>query len=181
MALRGIGGPTTKRFAIGLALGVALMSATVTGCTDPAVSETIEAIDAIGEVTIESADAIEATNEKYESLDSEQQEQVSNIDVLEDANERLIEVQNEAKCVETISSCLVSRLDTENRQVGSFSERAANILADNQQAIASLGELENLELGDEFEQLLDDYILSINNQISGLEGYPNNVEQYNAL
>ena len=51
-----------------MGLGIALA---LSGCADPTVSAAIKAIDAIGEVTLESAEAIEAANEKYEALDSE--------------------------------------------------------------------------------------------------------------
>lgn len=67
-------------------LGIALA---LSGCTDPAVSDAMKAIDAIGEVTLESAEAIEAANEKYEALDSEKKEQVENYGTLESANDDL--------------------------------------------------------------------------------------------
>lgn len=64
----------------------------LSGCTDPEVKEAMSAIDAIGEVTIESSEAIEAANEKYDSLDSEKKEQIENYTVLEKANDRLSEI-----------------------------------------------------------------------------------------
>ena len=67
---------------LALALGLS-------GCTDPEVKEAMSAIDAIGEVTIESSEAIKAANEKYNSLDSEKKEQVENYGTLESANDDL--------------------------------------------------------------------------------------------
>ena len=52
-----------------------------------AVQHVIELINAIGEVTKESDDAINAAREAYDSLTSEEQGQVSNYDVLEAAEE----------------------------------------------------------------------------------------------
>ena len=52
-----------------------------------AVQHVIELINAIGEVTKESGDAINAAREAYDSLTSEEQGQVSNYDVLEAAEE----------------------------------------------------------------------------------------------
>lgn len=80
---------SARYLAATVGLGIALA---LSGCTDPAVSDTMKAIDAIGEVTLESAEAIEAANEKYEALESEKKEQVENYGVLEESNDRLSEI-----------------------------------------------------------------------------------------
>lgn len=61
----------------------------LSGCVDPAVRDTMKAIDAIGEVTLESMDSIDAANEQYDALDAEQREQVENYSALKSANEDL--------------------------------------------------------------------------------------------
>lgn len=81
-----MGCKSARYLAATVGLGIALA---LSGCTDPAVSDTMKAIDAIGEVTLESAEAIEAANEKYEALDSEKKEQVENYGTLESANDDL--------------------------------------------------------------------------------------------
>lgn len=65
------------------------LSATMAGCADPAVSDATSAIDAIGEISLESRDAVEEANEKYDALSDEQKEQVENYQELEDANDAL--------------------------------------------------------------------------------------------
>lgn len=73
------------------ALSLALCG-TLAGCTPSEVSDTVAAIDAIGEVTIESQAAIESANEKYEALSDEYKEQVDNYATLEEANKRFDDV-----------------------------------------------------------------------------------------
>lgn len=84
-----MGCKSARYLAATVGLGIALA---LSGCADPAVSDTMKAIDAIGGVTLESAGAIEAANEKYEALDSEKKEQVENYGVLEESNDRLSEI-----------------------------------------------------------------------------------------
>lgn len=76
---------------MGSLLAVAGIASTLalSGCVDPAVSGTMKAIDAIGEVTLESVDSINAANEQYDALDSDQKEQVENYGTLESANDDL--------------------------------------------------------------------------------------------
>lgn len=118
-----MGCKSARYLAATVGLGIALA---LSGCTDPAVSDTMKAIDAIGEVTLESAEAIEAANEKYEALDSEKKEQVENYGVLEEANERIAEVENEAECIDVVESGLMSRFDLEAQDSGTFTGHASN-------------------------------------------------------
>ncbi|MDO4442749.1 MAG: hypothetical protein Q4B69_02650 [Slackia sp.] len=70
----------------------ALLSACLAGCTPAEVRETQTAIDAIGEVTLDSQDAITEANAKYDALSEELKEQVENHPALEAANERIAEI-----------------------------------------------------------------------------------------
>ena len=54
-----------------IVMGLAL-ACLATGCTDPKVTEVTEAINAIGEVTIDSEDEIASANDAYASLTDEQ-------------------------------------------------------------------------------------------------------------
>ena len=72
-------------FAITVGLALSLLLA---GCIDPAVADTMKAIDSIGTVTIESKDAIDAANEKYNSLDKDLKKEVDNYSDLNIASKR---------------------------------------------------------------------------------------------
>ena len=63
----------------------------LSGC-DSEVNDLVAGIEGIGEVTMESYADLEALNGKYEALEAEQKEKVENYDVLEDANERMVEI-----------------------------------------------------------------------------------------
>ncbi|OUO48576.1 hypothetical protein B5F79_00600 [Olsenella sp. An285] len=77
-----------------IAMGLAL-ACLATGCTDPKVTEVTEAINAIGEVTIDSEDEIASANDAYASLTDEQKKNVENYGLLEEANEALSQIAYE--------------------------------------------------------------------------------------
>lgn len=172
-----MGCKSARYLAATVGLGIALA---LSGCTDPAVSDTMKAIDAIGEVTLESAEAIEAANEKYEALDSEKKEQVENYGVLEEANERIAEVKNEAECIDVVESGLMSRFDLEAQDSGTFTGHASNSALGVQGEISGLSQIGELEYGGEFKELLDEYTTSLKNQSEGLAAYPSEPQAYNA-
>lgn len=62
----------------------------IVGCSASANTE--KAIDNIGEVTLESADALNNANEQYEALSDEEKEKVDNYQTLEKANNRYSEI-----------------------------------------------------------------------------------------
>lgn len=167
---------------IGSLLAIAGIASTLalSGCADPAVSDTMKAIDAIGEVTLESVDSINAANEQYDALDSDQREQVENYEILKKANERIVEVKNEAKCIEVIESGLMSRFDLEAQDSGSFTGHASNSALGVQGEISGLSQIGELEYGGEFKELLDEYTTSLKNQSEGLAAYPSEPQAYNA-
>lgn len=78
-----------NRMKVWLAVAGFVSVLALSGCVDPAVRDTMKAIDAIGEVTLESMDSIDAANEQYDALDAEQREQVENYSALKSANEDL--------------------------------------------------------------------------------------------
>lgn len=75
-----------------MGFGIALA---LSGCADPTVSAAVKAIDAIGEVTVESREAIDTANEKYEAVDDELKPEVENADVLDAANDAYLEALKE--------------------------------------------------------------------------------------
>ena len=151
----------------------------LSGCAGPAVSDAMKAIDAIGEVTLESAEAINAANEKYDALDSEKKEQVENYKLLEKANERIVEVENEAKCVGIIEMGLASRFDLGAQDSDSFTGFASNTALGVQGEMDGLAQIGELELGEEFSDLLDTYLISLQDQSVGLAAYPSDPQTYN--
>ena len=76
-----------KKYPFAVTVGLAL-PLLLAGCTDPAVTDTMKAIDSIGTVTVESKDAIDAANEKYGSLDRDLKKEVDNYSDLKSANKR---------------------------------------------------------------------------------------------
>ena len=67
----------------------ALMVLSLTGCTSSAVKNTQSLIDAIGEVTAESGEAIIAAEEAYAKLSDKEKESLPNADLLSAAREKL--------------------------------------------------------------------------------------------
>ncbi len=76
-----------KKYPFAITVGLALPLFLV-GCTDPAVTDTMKAIDSIGTVTIESKDAIDTANDKYNSLDKDLKKEVDNYSDLKSASKR---------------------------------------------------------------------------------------------
>lgn len=64
--------------------------------TDPVVLQVQRLIDAIGTVTLDSADAIKTAREAYDMLNNEQKFSVSNTDVLEEAEKRYQQLLDDA-------------------------------------------------------------------------------------
>lgn len=172
-----MGRKSARYLAATVGLGIALA---LSGCVDPAVSDTMKAIDAIGEVTLESVDSINAANEQYGALDSDQKEQVENFEILKKANERIVEVKNEAECIDVVESGLMSRFDLEAQDSGTFTGRASNSALGVQGEISGLSQIGELEYGGEFKELLDEYTTSLKNQSEGLAAYPSEPQAYNA-
>lgn len=73
-----------------------------------AIDETIEKINAIGTVTLDGSDAINAARNAYDNLDDELKEYVSNLDVLEQAEKTLLAMQTLKHAKETA----VNQLET---------------------------------------------------------------------
>ena len=67
----------------------AMMMLSLTGCTSKAATETKALIDAIGEVTADSASVVEAAEAAYDALSDKDKEAVENIAVLREARETL--------------------------------------------------------------------------------------------
>ncbi len=73
-----------KAAVVGLAMVLALAGCAASG-PDEATQGVIDQIDAIGTVTLDSEDAIDAASDAYAALDDEQRENVSNYDTLDEA------------------------------------------------------------------------------------------------
>lgn len=87
----------SKVFPVSLLAATGIASAlALSGCVDPAVSNAIKAIDAIGDITVESREAIELANERYAAVDDELKPEVENADVLDAANAEYSEVLKES-------------------------------------------------------------------------------------
>lgn len=125
------------------------------GCTPSEVSDTVAAIDAIGEVTIESQAAIEEANAKYEALSDERKGQVSNYATLEEANKRFNDVAYKLitelieNSDELSSSYFAQRYDTKAFQAARDTAQSALDSSDEASYgivyAAFLKEVENLE------------------------------------
>lgn len=80
------------KFKIVTALCVAAaVSFALCGCSNE-VKDLDKEISSLGEITLESQEALNAVNAKYEALDSDKKQQVENIGVLEEANERMAQI-----------------------------------------------------------------------------------------
>ncbi len=101
------------------------------GCSDPAVTDTVKAIDSIGTVSIESKSAIDAANKKYASLDKGLKKEVENYDDLKSANKRFDQLlyanlTKELKhSKELLSSYFAQQFDTKDIEIASADAQAA--------------------------------------------------------
>lgn len=115
-------------FAITVGLALSLLLA---GCIDPAVADTMKAIDSIGTVTIESKDAIDAANEKYNSLDKDLKKEVDNYSDLKSASKRYdqllcSEITKEiSHSQEILSSYFAQQFDTKEIEAAKSDAQAA--------------------------------------------------------
>lgn len=64
----------------------------LSGCVSAEARDAMSAIDAIGEVTVGSCEAVEDANAKYDALSDEDKQKVDNYATLEEANSRLAEI-----------------------------------------------------------------------------------------
>lgn len=71
-----------------LTLASLLACMLLASCTPEEVAKTADAIDALGEITLDSGDAIEDANAQYDALSEEQKQQIENYALLDEANER---------------------------------------------------------------------------------------------
>lgn len=62
------------------------------GCVNSEVSSVISEIDELGEITIESQDALESANNAYAALSDEDRQKVDNYQILVEANERFSDI-----------------------------------------------------------------------------------------
>lgn len=119
-----------KKYPIAITVGLAL-PLFLTGCTDPAVTDTMKAIDSIGTVTIESKDSIDTANEKYDSLDKDLKKEVNNYKDLKSANKRYdqllySEITKEiSHSQEILSSYFAQQFDTKEIEAAKTDAQAA--------------------------------------------------------
>ena len=119
-----------KKYPFAITVGLALPLLLV-GCTDPAVTDTMKAIDSIGTVTIESEDAIDTANDKYNSLDKDLKKEVDNYSDLKSASKRYdqllySEITKEiSHSQEILSSYFAQQFDTKEIEAAKTDARAA--------------------------------------------------------
>lgn len=119
-----------KKYPFAITVGLAL-SLLLVGCTDPAVTDTMKAIDSIGTVTIESKDAIDTANDKYNSLDKDLKKEVDNYSDLKSASKRYdqllySEITKEiSHSQEILSSYFAQQFDTKEIEAAKTDAQAA--------------------------------------------------------
>lgn len=119
-----------KKYPFAITVGLALPLFLV-GCTDPAVTDTMKAIDSIGTVTIESKDAIDTANDKYNSLDKDLKKEVDNYSDLKSASKRYdqllySEITKEiSHSQEILSSYFAQQFDTKEIEAAKTDAQAA--------------------------------------------------------
>ena len=72
---------------------IILVGSVLSGCVSQEAKEVINDIDALGEITLDSLQDLQAINEKYDALSEEDKASVSNVDLLEAANQRYNELK----------------------------------------------------------------------------------------
>lgn len=120
---------------------------------DPVVTQVENLIEAIGNVTIESGEAIETARLAYDMLTNEQKFSVSNYEVLEEAentyNQLIAEKTTKDKTAAEAVDKLIDAIGTitlESRKSISAARNAYNSLTEDQKAfVTKLAELENAE------------------------------------
>lgn len=72
---------------------IILLSFTLTGCVSQEAKEVIDGINALGEISLDSFQDLQALNVKYYALEEGEKAHISNIDVLEAANRKYNELK----------------------------------------------------------------------------------------
>lgn len=169
-----------KNTLVALATGM-LLSICLTGCTPSEVREAQDAIDAIGEVTLDSQDAIVDANAKYDALDEEFKEQVGNYPVLENANAEFNERLKEKECLEAIAAGIEAGWKSSTSNPASFSEQGEAKKVAAEAELDAIREYSSQDFSnEEFGALIENYKKSLQNQIDGLSDYPANPDLYNS-
>ena len=135
-----------------------MMISMLCACGMNAVKKTEEAIDAIGEVRLDSEGAIQTAKDLYLALDEEKQEKVSNRDKLEAAEKTLrdLKIQNAEDLIDQIGAA--SSLDKETIDAARAAFDALD--ADAQAQVQNADALVQAEEKAEMLEHLSDYLIT---------------------
>ena len=94
-----------------LATACVMLAVSLVGCADSAVNETSRAINAIGEVSLQSGEAIESAQAKYDALTDEEKTKVENYDKLQGA---------EKEFTQQLYSATKKEIETADKLAGNY-------------------------------------------------------------
>lgn len=171
-----------RKHACGAILTMFLMlalSAQLVGCAGSAVNEASDVINAIGEVSLQSGEAIESAQAKYDALTDEEKGKVENYSKLLDATSEYQELLIEKDCFALIESSYLETQKVEPNR-SSASEMGISISKGVSDELSKLASFDDSAIANkDFRELFSRYKKSLQSQIDGLSDFPNNPAAYN--
>lgn len=164
---------------LALAIICTVLIAPLTGCAGSPVNEASDAINAIGKVSLQSGEAIEAAQAKYDALSDEEKGKVENYSKLQNATSEYQELLIEKDCFNLIESSYLEAQKVEPDR-SSASEMGISISKGVSDELSKLASFDDSAIANkDFRELFSRYKKSLQSQIDGLSDFPNNPSAYN--
>ncbi|WP_294379325.1 hypothetical protein [uncultured Senegalimassilia sp.] len=164
---------------LALAIICTVLIAPLTGCAGSPVNEASDAINAIGKVSLQSGEAIEAAQAKYDALSDEEKGKVENYSKLQNATSEYQELLIEKDCFNLIESSYLEAQKVEPDR-SSASEMGISISEGVSDELSKLASFDDSAIANkDFRELFGRYKQSLQSQIDGLSDFPNNPSAYN--
>lgn len=164
---------------LALAIICTVLIAPLTGCAGSPVNEASDAINAIGKVSLQSGEAIEAAQAKYDALSDEEKGKVENYSKLQNATSEYQELLIEKDCFNLIESSYLEAQKVEPDR-SSASEMGISISKGVSDELSKLASFDDSAIANkDFRELFGRYKQSLQSQIDGLSDFPNNPSAYN--
>lgn len=156
-----------------------VLIAPLTGCAGSPVNEASDAINAIGEVSLQSGEAIETAQAKYDALSDDEKGKVENYSKLQNAASEYQELLIEKDCFNLIESSYLEAQKVEPDR-SSASEMGISISKGVSDELSKLASFDDSAIANkDFRELFSRYKKSLQSQIDGLSDFPNNPSAYN--
>ena len=162
-----------------LATACVMLVASLVGCAGSPVNEASNAINAIGEVSLQSGEAIQVAQAKYDALSDDEKGKVEYYSKLQNATSEYQELLVEKDCFNLIESSYQEAQKVEPDR-SSASEMGISISKGVSDELSKLASFDDSAITNkDFRELFSRYKDSLQSQIDGLSDFPNNPSAYN--